>query len=115
ETALKAAGLRSYAEGLVLVGNLTQAQTLLQQSLDLAEQLGVGVSLAEQHRQEQGTALFGFGSIARLQRRFADAQDFYQEAALATPDPLFQVQAQLNHLSTMLAAESTPRTVSPVF
>lgn len=91
---LKALGLRSLGNVLLLVGSQVDAQRVLQQSLKLTQQL--------QLPQEVSATLISLGNAARSQPNPASALAFYQQAATATEIPLTRVQASLNQLSLLL-------------
>ncbi|MGI0488769.1 CHAT domain-containing protein [Pantanalinema rosaneae CENA516] len=94
DSQLKALGLRSLGNVLLLVGNRVGAQRVLQQSLQLTQQL--------QSPQDMSATLISLGNAARSQPNPASALAFYQQAANATELPLPRVQASLNQLSLLL-------------
>lgn len=94
DSPIKAAGLRSLGSTFLLVGNLEQSQTVLQQSLQVAQNL--------ESAQEMSATLLDLGNTARARKDEAAAMEFYQQAAAIAPSPLVQVQAQLNLLSLQI-------------
>lgn len=91
---LKALGLRSLGNVLLLVGSKVDAQRVLQQSLQLTQQL--------QLPQEVSATLISLGNAVRSQSNPDSALAFYQQAATATELSLTRVQAALNQLSLLL-------------
>ena len=108
DSRLKIAGLRSLGIALQVTGNLDDARELLEQSLAISQKLNLP--------EESSTTLFSLGNTARafgerqvaIRRRNSAttlAYTFYQQAAATTSHPLLKVEAKLNQLSTLIAAE----------
>ncbi|MDJ0637099.1 MAG: CHAT domain-containing protein [Xenococcaceae cyanobacterium MO_188.B29] len=108
DSRLKIVGLRSLGIALQVTGNLDDAQELLEQSLAISQKLNLP--------EESSATLFSLGNTARafsdrqvaIKRRNSvttPAYTFYQQAAATTSQPLLKVEAQLNQLSTLIAAE----------
>lgn len=108
DSRLKIAGLRSLGIALQVTGNLDYGQDVLEQSLAISQKLKLS--------EESSTTLFSLGNIARvlgtqniaIRRRNSattPAYTFYQQAAAVTSQPLLKVEAQLNQLSSLIAAE----------
>ncbi|MBL1177278.1 CHAT domain-containing protein [Pantanalinema sp. GBBB05] len=91
---LKALGLRSLGNVLLLVGSRVDAQRILQQSLKLTQQL--------QLPHEVSATLISLGNAARSQSNPDSALAFYRQAATTTELSLTRVQAALNQLSLLL-------------
>lgn len=94
DSLLKALGLRSLGNVLLLIGNQVDAQRVLQQSLQLTQQL--------QSPEDVSATLLSLGNAARSHPNPASALAFYQQAATSTKLPLTRVQASLNQLSLLL-------------
>ncbi len=94
DSPLKVAGLRNLGITLRLVRDLEQAQQVLQQSLELAQRL--------QSPAEIGETLLALGNLASTGQNSSSAIEYYQKAAVVSPFPTTQVQAQLNQLSLLL-------------
>ncbi|MGK7951025.1 MAG: CHAT domain-containing protein [Xenococcaceae cyanobacterium] len=108
DSRLKIAGLRSLGIALQVTGNLDDARELLEQSLAISQKLNLP--------EESSITLFSLGNTARafgerqvaIKRRNSAttlADSFYQQAAATTSHPLLKVEARLNQLSTLIAAE----------
>jgi CHAT domain-containing protein len=88
---LKASGLRHLGNTRRLIGNLDESRTVLQQSLEIAEELPSPPDIA--------AALLGLGNTARAQQNPKAAIDFYQQAAAIEGSPTIRIQALVNQLS----------------
>jgi CHAT domain-containing protein len=95
DSELKAIGLHSLGNVLLQVGNLPDAQRVLQQSLAIAE------LSAPQHI---SAVLLSLGNLARTQQDFAGAVALYQQAADRAIAPV-TLQALLNQLSLLITLE----------
>ncbi|MBW4518840.1 MAG: CHAT domain-containing protein [Scytolyngbya sp. HA4215-MV1] len=93
DSPLKVAGLLNFGDALRLVGNWQQAETVLQQSLELATTLHLP--------QEIATAQLSLGNTAYAQQQTEKAVDYYQQAAAIAPTPVMKVQAQLNQFRVL--------------
>jgi CHAT domain-containing protein len=91
---LKAMGLRSLGNMLMMTGQAAAAQRILQQSLAVAEQISSPA--------DQSAALLSLGNLARAQRDRAAAISFYQQATLINASPLISLQAQLNQFNLLI-------------
>lgn len=96
----KAMGMRSLGNALRVVGNLDQAQQLLQQTLTIAQELT--------DRQLIADSFMGLGTIAQAQQKASDALEFYQQAAAQAPQALTKTQAQINQLRLLIAEQQWP-------
>ena len=90
---IKAIGLRSLGNALQVSGDLEQAQSILKQSLTLAQQTN--------SPEEISAVLFSLGNTARGLKSFEAAIAFYEQSAQKTANPLNQIEAQLNQLSLL--------------
>ncbi|OCR02766.1 hypothetical protein BCD67_18045 [Oscillatoriales cyanobacterium USR001] len=98
DSLLKARGFQSLGDALRVVGDLTQSQEVLQQSLAIAEKL--------QSPQALTATLISLGNTYRTQQKPALALDFYQQAIQKSPTPLHTIEAKLNQLSIFLEQEN---------
>ncbi|AFY48207.1 hypothetical protein Nos7524_2365 [Nostoc sp. PCC 7524] len=94
DTLEKAVGLRSLGDALMVVGDLTQSRTILEQSLTVAQRLQLPT--------ETGASLFSLGNNARARQQIPEAIDYYQQTVAKSASPLTKIQAQLNHLSLLI-------------
>ena len=90
---LRVMGLLSLGNALQVAGNLQQSQDVLQESLSLAQQLKLP--------QETNSILFSLGNTARSLESYEEAIAFYEQTIARSPDPLMQVEAQLNQLGLL--------------
>ncbi|MDX2240728.1 MAG: CHAT domain-containing protein [Leptolyngbyaceae cyanobacterium bins.302] len=93
DSQLKALGLRSLGNTLLLVGNGNDAERVLAQSLK--------ITIALKLPQEASSVLLSLGNLARSQNNPTTALERYQQAAIQA-DPTTQLQAHLNQLSLLL-------------
>ena len=93
DSQLKALGLRSLGNTLLLVGNGSDAKRILEQSLKITKLLKLF--------QETGATLLSLANVARSQNDRITALDLYQQA-IAQADSTTQMQARLNQLSLLL-------------
>ncbi|MEQ8998366.1 MAG: CHAT domain-containing protein [Coleofasciculus sp. B1-GNL1-01] len=91
---LKAKGLRSLGVALQTLGQLRQSKAVLEASWQISQQLN--------SPQDTSEALFSIGNVARDLQEYAVAWTYYQQAAELTPDPLTQLEAQLNQLRMLI-------------
>lgn len=96
-SSLKVVGLRSLGTVWQVIGNLTDAQTMLQESLVIARELNLP--------NEISATLFGLGNAARSLGDAEAALQFYQQAAETAPELAVQLEAQLNQLSLSVELE----------
>jgi CHAT domain-containing protein len=105
----KAMGLRSLGEVLQVVGNLDQAYSVTQKSLEVAQRLQLPQAIA--------SAQLSLGNIARAQQKNEETLNFYQQVAKGSGSPTIKLQAQLNQLSFLLEtnqASQAQALVSPI-
>lgn len=99
DSGTKAAGLRSLGDVYQLIGNLEQADIILQQSLQVAETIESPSAISD--------ALFSLANTVRSQEgKQEEALRLYQRASNETTSPLAQVQGQLNQLSLLSDAKN---------
>ena len=95
--ALKALGLRGLGNALQVIGNLTESQEMLQESLTLVQSLGL--------KEEASATLFSLGNVARALEDHQKAIAYYQQAADMTSNPLMEVEGNLNQISLLITQE----------
>ena len=94
---LKIAGFRSLGIALQVTGDLSYAQEVLQQSLNISQQLNLP--------EESSATLFNLGNIALALENPQQAISFYEQAAAKTSQPLLKAEAQLNQLYSLITSE----------
>ena len=90
---LRTMGLRSLGNALMAAGNLQQSQSVLKESLSIAQEFDLP--------QETSSILFSLGNTARGLESYEAAIAFYQQAAARTGEPMTKVEAELNQLSLL--------------
>ncbi len=93
DSVTKAVALRSLGDTLQLTGDLTQADRVLQSSLEIAQRLNLPEQIS--------AAQFSLGNIARSQQDPKRAIGFYTQAATTAPTLLAKLQAKINHFSLL--------------
>ncbi len=96
-SALKVVGLRNLGEVLQVTGDLTNAQTALEESLRLAQQLNLP--------EETSAALFSLGNAQRAVQDRQAALQSYQQAAATASSKMTRLEAQVNQLSLLIDLE----------
>ena len=91
---VKATGLRSLGIVRQAIGDLQQSQTILQESLAVAQALNSASDIS--------AALLALGNTARGLEQMQPALQYYQQAAQTTTHPLEQLEAQLNQLKLLI-------------
>ncbi|MEM6404958.1 MAG: tetratricopeptide repeat protein, partial [Cyanobacteria bacterium P01_D01_bin.116] len=91
----KAIKLRSLGDALQLAGDFKQSRQVLQQSLEIAQKLDSPENIS--------AALFSLGNTARVEQDFSAAIKFYQQAAIATPNPITKIQGSINQFSLLVS------------
>lgn len=101
---LKVTALQNLGTAQIVVGELEAAELSLQQSLELAQQLGLADA--------ESAAYIGLGDLQLQRQQVVDgsdpqdiAQAAYQQAAIAAQSPLARVEAQLKELSTLIGLQ----------
>lgn len=89
----QAIAARSLGDALQLSGETERAQTVLRQSLAIAQRL--------QSPHNISAALLSLGNTASSQSDIQAALTFYQQAASTAPTPIEKVQAQINQFSLL--------------
>ncbi len=106
DSPLKATGLRHLGNNLRLIGDLSESQKVLEQSLAIAQKLPSPPDIA--------AALLSLGNTARSSQATAIAFKYYQQAAATISSPKIKIQAQLNQLSLIVAGENKDKYLSLV-
>ncbi|HIK08367.1 MAG TPA: CHAT domain-containing protein [Trichormus sp. M33_DOE_039] len=103
----KAVGLRSLGDALMVIGDLAESRTVLEQSLDIAQRLQLPgemgaslLSLGNNARADSSRAK-SLGNNTRAKQEVTAAITYYQQIAPSAL-PLTKIQAQLNQLSLLI-------------
>lgn len=91
---IKAKGLRSLGVALQTIGQLRQSKAALEASWQISQEFN--------SPQDTSEALFSIGNVARDLKEYAVAWTYYDQAAQLAPDPLSQLEAQLNQLRVLV-------------
>ena len=103
DSTLKIAGWRNLGNALRMVGNLTQSQQVLQQSLAVAERLrDAKLSSSDELPSEMSATLLSLANTARAQGETDTALSFYRQAAAVAVLPTAKIQPQVNQLSLLV-------------
>ncbi|MEO1373892.1 MAG: CHAT domain-containing protein [Cyanobacteria bacterium J06635_10] len=97
DSLLKARGLRSLGTTLQAVGDLSNSQFVLSQSLNIARSLNSSTDVAQ--------ALLVLGNSAKASDDLTTALDYYQQAATIATDYRSKLSAQINQFSLLLSIE----------
>ena len=97
---LKAKALHSLGTTLQTIGDLSQSQEVLQESLTIAKEFNLST--------EQADIFFSLGNVERLQENHERAIFWYQKAATKNVYPLNKAEAQLNLLNSLIATQQQP-------
>lgn len=91
---IKIRAMQSLGSVLQRLGKLEESQSILEESLKLAE--------TNKFSQDIANILIDLGNTARLQNRSEAAIEYYQRAVRESPTYDTQIQAQLNQISLLL-------------
>ncbi|MEQ8961593.1 MAG: tetratricopeptide repeat protein, partial [Coleofasciculus sp. C2-GNP5-27] len=97
DSLLKVQGLQSLGIALQELGDPKTSQTLLTQSLAIAQDLNP--------TPDTSAILLSLGNVARDLQEDEKALDYYHKAAQNATNPLMQIKAQLNQLSLLINTE----------
>ncbi|MFP4122038.1 MAG: tetratricopeptide repeat protein, partial [Coleofasciculus sp.] len=97
DSLLKVQGLQSLGIALQELGDPKTSQTLLTQSLAIAQELN--------QTPDTSAILLSLGNVARDLQEDDKALDYYHKAAENATNPLIQIKAQLNQLSLLINTE----------
>ncbi len=94
DSQLKVLGLRKLGNVLQIAGDLKESEEILQQSFAIAKSLSLDEEVSE--------TLFSLGNTARTEGNIEKAFLYYQQAEVATNEPITRLQAQLNQLKLLV-------------
>jgi CHAT domain-containing protein len=97
DSRVKVQGLQSLGIALQELGDPKMSQTLLTQSLAIAQTLNP--------TPDTSAILLSLGNVARDLQEDDKALDYYHKAAKTATNPLMQIKAQLNQLSLLINTE----------
>lgn len=100
DSLVKATALLSLGNTLRQVGDLTTAETVLQQSLELTTTLNNSQVLSQVY--------LSLANLNRSQNNLDRALDYYQTAATMAPNPLGKIQALINQYSLLIDLNKQP-------
>jgi CHAT domain-containing protein/predicted negative regulator of RcsB-dependent stress response len=100
DLSLKAKGLMSLGVALEVVGDLEKSQSVLSESLTIAEDINLS---------QLGEIYLRLGNTARAREDFQQAEKYYQQAIENSSSPLNKLQAQINQLSLFIKTEETQK------
>ncbi|MGF1478960.1 MAG: CHAT domain-containing protein [Cyanophyceae cyanobacterium] len=100
---LRAIGLQNLGVTLQALGNSSQAQEVLQQSLALTQTLS---------SQERSATLLNLGNTARFQQDWQAAEEFYQQAIASATTPLARLAAQVNLFGLLVETQQRPAAIA---
>ena len=106
DSALKANGLRQLGDTLRLVENAERAQAVLEESFAVAQTID--------DPSEQAATLISLGNTAEAQQQPDTALQYYDAAAVLSPDLLVALQAQINSLRLLKSENQFSRGQSQV-
>ena len=104
DSTLKVQGLRNLGVALQVVGEVNQAQEILEQSLTISQSLNPPITLGE--------IFLSLGNSARDLQQWETALDYYQKAVQNTNSNQVKVEALLNQLSLELQLENTEKAIT---
>jgi CHAT domain-containing protein len=90
--------LRSLGDALRVSGEFEQAETVLRQSLEMAQRLN--------QPEEAVRSQFSLGNVAYAQGDFSTSLDYYNQVTTTTSSLLLQVQARLNQLKVITETQT---------
>ncbi|MEM8830401.1 MAG: CHAT domain-containing protein [Cyanobacteria bacterium P01_G01_bin.19] len=93
DSEVKAVGLQHLGNALQVGGNLEQAETNLQQSLNISKKLDLP--------QIVSASQVGLGNIAQTKNNYEAALQYYRQAAKHSVSPIASIQAQLKELNLL--------------
>ncbi len=97
DSLLKAKSLQSLGDVLREIGDLKLSNSILKQSLTIAENF--------QDSEETGIILLSLGKTATLENKWDAAYDFYQQVVQGNANLDLQVQAKINQLDLLIQQE----------
>jgi tetratricopeptide (TPR) repeat protein len=106
---IKALGLRSFGISVYILGDLERSQQVLETSLAISQQLNRNQF---RNADEISAILIALGNTSRALKQPEIAQKYYQQAATIAPNPMGQVEAQLNQLNLFIETEKLPEAIA---
>ncbi len=103
---LKGKGLLSLSVALEVVGDLEKSQTVLSESLTIAEDINLTSQIGETYLR--------LGNTARAREDFQKAEEYYQQVIENFSSPLNKLQAQINQLSLFETTEQNQKALALV-
>jgi len=97
DSLIKTTGLRSLGNVLRVIGDLPQSETVLRESLAVAQKV--------RSPQNESAALLSLANTLRAQQNSQAALIYYQQAASVTNSPSQKIQARLNQLSLLVETQ----------
>ena len=94
---LKALGLRSLGNALLVTGSLEESQEVLEESLALSKKFG--------SPEATSATLFSLGNVARTSGDYDKAIAYYQQAAATTNNPLSAAESQVNQIALLTSQQ----------
>jgi len=108
DSLLKAIALRSLGNVLRLTGDLQESQTILQQSLEIAQVLNNAQAMSEawlnlgNTTRARGLNQLAVSNLDQAEKDFQAAIEAYKQATAIAPSSLLRLQSQLNHFSLLV-------------
>lgn len=96
---LKARALQSLGVTLRAMGDLSESQTALNQSLNIAQKLNVPINIE--------SIQLSLANTAKAKQDYENAQTIYQQVRVTTTDKQTKIEASLNLLDLLIETEQT--------
>ncbi|NEQ50415.1 MAG: CHAT domain-containing protein [Leptolyngbya sp. SIO3F4] len=97
DSEIKATGLQMLGEALRVAGDLEQAKTTLQASLEMAQRLGLSQLIV--------TTQVSLGNTVEALGQLETARQYYQQAVNQSAKPITTIQAQLGELGVLISTQ----------
>ena len=102
DSRLKVAALRQVGESFQLIENFEEAEKALEQSLQIAQSLGLNA--------ETTSILIALGDLARIEFQTETALDFYERAARNALSPTTKIQALVQKFALLVSSDHLAET-----
>ena len=102
DLSLKSKGLLSLGVALEVVGDLEKSQSVLSESLTIAQDINLT---------QKGEIYLRLGNTARAREDFEQAEKYYQQAIESSYNPLLKLQSQINKLSLFIKTEQIKKAI----
>ena len=102
DLSLKSKGLLSLCVSLEVVGDLEKSQSVLSESLTIAQDINLT---------QKGEIYLRLGNTARAREDFEQAEKYYQQAIESSYNPLLKLQSQINKLSLFIKTEQIKKAI----